>query len=76
MKLLYSYIASSNHILVITMGEPPNPSTAAMNSCVGRRKFLVSYSQADEYKFSTRESFGIMLEVEFNARTSVVKEEY
>ena len=40
------------------MGEPPNLSTAAMNSCVGRRKFLVSYSQADEYKFSTRESFG------------------
>ena len=55
------------------MGEPPNLSTAAMNFCVGRRKFLVSYSQADEYKFSTRESFGIMLEVEFNARTMLLK---
>ena len=33
------------------MGEPPSLSTAAMNSCVGRQKFLVSYSQADEYKF-------------------------
>ena len=58
------------------MGEPPSLSTAAMNSCVGRQRFLVSYSQADEYKFSTRENFGIMLEVEFNAHTSVVKEEY
>ena len=67
---------SSNHILVITMGEPSNLSTVAMNPRVGRRQYLVTYSQADESKFSTRESFGKMLEAEFNAGTSVVKVDY
>ena len=54
------------------MGETSNLSTAAMNPCVGRRKYLVTYSQADESKFSTRESFGKMLEAKSNADTSVV----
>ena len=44
-----------------------------MNPCVGCRQYLVTYSQAGESKFSTRESFGKMLEAEFNASTIVVK---
>ena len=59
MQLVYTYIASSNHILVITMGEPSNLSTSAMNPCVGRRQYLVTYSQADESQFSTRQSMAI-----------------
>ncbi len=39
----------------------------------GRRQYLVTYSQADEGKFPTRESFGQMLECEFNSGVSVVK---
>ena len=35
------------------MGEPSNVSTAAMNPCAGRQQYLVTYSQADESKFST-----------------------
>ena len=58
MQLVYTYIASSNHILVITMGEPSNISTAAMNPRVARRQYLVTYSQADGSKLSTRKSFG------------------
>ena len=38
--------------------------------------YLVTYSQADESKFSTRENFGKMLEAEFNAGTIVVKVDY
>ena len=57
MRLVYTYIASSTHILVITMGEPSNFSTAEMNPRAGRRQYLVTYSQADESTFSTRESF-------------------
>ena len=40
------------------MGVPSNVSTAAMNLRVGRRQYLVTYSQADESTFFTRESFG------------------
>ena len=58
------------------MGEPSNLSTAAMNPGASRRQYLGTYSQADESKFSTRESFGKMLEAEFNANTSVVKVDY
>ena len=39
----------------------------------GRRQYLVTYSQADAEKFPTRESFGEMLETEFNKGTSQVK---
>ena len=76
MQLVYTYIASSNHILVITMGEPYNLSPAAMNPRVDRRQYLVTYSQADKFKFCTWESFGKLLEAEFNADTSVVKVDY
>ena len=47
-----------------------------MNPRVGRRQYLVTYSRADESMFSTRESFGKMLEAEFNAGSSVVKVDY
>ena len=39
----------------------------------GRRQYSVTYSQADAEKFPTRESFGEMLETEFNRGTSQVK---
>ena len=58
------------------MGKPSTLSTAAMNLRVDHRQYLVTYSQADESKFSTRQSFRKMLEVEFNAGTSIVKAEY
>ena len=58
------------------MGEPSNVSTAAINPRVCRRQYLVTYSQADESKFSTRICFGKMLEAELNAGTSVVKVNY
>ena len=47
-----------------------------MNPRVGRRQYLVTYSQADESKFSTREIFGKMSETELNASTSVVRVDY
>ena len=72
MQLVYTHIASSNHILVITVGEPSNLSNATMNPRVDRRQYLVTYSQADKSKFFTRKSFGKMLEAEFNAGSSVV----
>ena len=58
------------------MSEPSNVSTAATNPRVGRRQYLVTYSQADASTFSTRESFWEMLEAEFNVGTSVVKVDY
>ena len=39
----------------------------------GKRQYLVTYSQCDENIFPTRESFGNMLEREFNRGKSVVK---
>ena len=38
-----------------------------MNPCVGRQQYLVTYSRPDESKFSTRESFGKMIETELQA---------
>ena len=58
------------------MGESSNVSTAAKNLRLSPWQYLVTYSQADVSKFSTRESFGKMLEAEFNAGTSVVKMNY
>ena len=55
------------------MGKPSNLSTATMNPCAGRRQYLAKYSQDDDSKFSTQESFGKMLEAEFNAENSLVK---
>ena len=71
--MVYTYIVSPNHSLVIKMGEPSNVSTAAINPRVGRRQYLVTYFQAGESNFSTQENFGEMLEAELNAGTSVVK---
>lgn len=42
----------------------------------GRRQYLVTYSQADEDKFPTRESFGKMIADSFNAGASKVKSEH
>ena len=39
----------------------------------GRSQYLVTYSQADSKRFPTRESFGQMLEREFNDGRTVVK---
>ena len=39
----------------------------------GHRQYLVTYAQVDKVKFPTRDSFGCMLEREFNAGCSVVK---
>jgi hypothetical protein len=47
--------------------------TNLQNPRSGRRQYLITYSQADINKFPTRESFGKMLENEFNAGTSQVK---
>ena len=44
----YIHTASSNHILVIAIGEPSNISAAEINSHVDRRQYLVTYCQAHE----------------------------
>ncbi len=46
------------------------------NTHVGRRQYLITYSQADMNRFPTRESFGKMLESEFNAGKSRAKVSY
>ena len=46
------------------------------NARIGRRQYLVTYSKADSQKFPTRESFGKMLEDEFNSGNSKVKIEH
>ena len=38
-----------------------------------RRQYLITCSQVDEDNFPTRQSFGQMVEAEFNAELSVVK---
>ena len=43
------------------------------NPSKGRRQYLVTYSQADGQIFPTRESFGNVLESEFNSGNSKVK---
>ena len=47
-----------------------------LNPLVPKRQYLVTYSQADENKFPTRESFGEALEKEFNSGASKAKVEY
>ena len=42
------------------------------NPLIGRRQYLVTYSQADDKKFPTRESFGQMIADEFNAGSGKV----
>ena len=48
-------------------------SNTFTNTRIGRRQYLITYSRADEVKFPTRESFGEMIEFEFNAGKSAVK---
>lgn len=43
---------------------------------LGRRQYLITYSQADELKFPTRESFAKMIENEFNEGTSNSKVQF
>ena len=43
------------------------------NFKIGRRQYLVTYSQADPGKFPTRLSFGSMLESEFNSGSGKIK---
>lgn len=50
-----------------------NKMASQLNKLNGRRQYLVTYSQADEKIFPTRESFGKMLETEFNFGPSAVK---
>lgn len=44
-----------------------------LNKLKGRRQYLVTYSQCNLEKFPTRESFGEMVEAEFNVGTSLAK---
>ena len=43
-----------------------------MNPCILCRQCLVFHSEADESHFSTRESFGEILEAELNSGTSAL----
>ena len=43
------------------------------NKRVGRRQYLVTYSQADLSKFPSRDSFGNMLHNEFNKGNGIVR---
>ena len=47
--------------------------TQLQNPRSGRRQYLITYSQADLQRFPTRESFGKMVENEFNAEKNKVK---
>ena len=51
-------------------------STQMENPRIGRRTYLVTYSQADMSKFLTRESFGKMLVKHFNAGSEKAKVSY
>ena len=46
------------------------------NTRVGRRQYMVIYSQADKETFPTRQSFGTMLRAAFNKGTSKVNVQY
>ena len=50
-----------------------NPVSSPLNPRSGRRQYLVTYSQADEENFPTRESFAKVVEEEFNRGDSAVK---
>jgi len=51
-------------------------NTCLGNSGIGRRQYLVTYSQADLVKFPTRNSFGSMLKAAFDRGESKVKTQY
>ena len=44
-----------------------------LNCRIGKKQYLVTYSQADIEKFPTQESFGKMMEEEFNSGSIQVK---
>lgn len=65
----YSFFQINNkHTFYLIMSE-----SDLQTSRSGKRQYLVTYSQADYHKFATRESFGMMLEKEFNSGNSKVK---
>jgi len=51
-------------------------ATNGLDRRVGRRQYLVTYSQADEKIFPTRQSFGDMVSREFNVGPSAAKVDY
>ena len=57
-----------NFLTMIFMSE-----RELQNPRSGRCQYLITYLQADEQRFPTRESFGNMLENEFNTRNSQIK---
>ena len=48
----------------------------SLSPLVGKRQYLITYSQANHEIFPTRESFGEAVEQEFNAGNGVVKVDY
>ena len=54
----------------------PSTSSEEPSALVGKRQYLVTYSQVDPAIFPTKESFGAALEEEFNAGPGIVKVEY
>ena len=48
-------------------------TSSPLNPSCGRRPYLITYSQADEQRFPTRESFANIVLEEFNRRHSAVK---
>ena len=51
-------------------------SEEVLSPTVGKRQYLITYSQADCKLFPTKESFGLAVEEEFNAGTGKVKVDY
>ena len=47
-----------------------------LNPLVPKRQYLITYSQADKNVFPTRESFGTVIEEEFNFGIGKVKVDY
>ena len=45
-------ISSSNYFLFITMSKSSNTGAAEMSSLVGLRYYFVTYSQADDLRFT------------------------
>ena len=48
-------------------------TSSLLNPKCGRRQYLITYSQADEQRFPTRESFTNVVVEEFNREHSTVK---
>jgi len=50
--------------------------SGGLSPLVGKRQYLITYSQADPLTFPTRESFGEAVQEEFDAGSSKVKVDY